>query len=228
MSNVLQVAGVAAMVGDPARANMLLALSDGRSLPAGELAHAARVSAATASGHLARLVGAGLLSVTPQGRHRYYRIASAGVAALLEQMMAVAAEAPQRRRVPSRADAALREARTCYDHLAGRLGVALADSLAASGRVVLTEDGGEVTPDGLTFLADLGVDVARPRTRPFCRPCLDWSERRPHLAGHVGAALCRRCLDLGWIARQRDSRAVTVTGPGRQAFRSLFHLRDGA
>ena len=222
MSDVLQMAEIGALIGDPARANMLLALGDGRALPAGELAYAARVSPQTASGHLARLAGAGLLSVVSQGRHRYYRLASARVGALLEAALAVAADAPPRRTVPGRMDAALRAGRTCYNHLAGRLGVALADALHAAGHVRLAEDGAGVTPQGLDFFAAFGLDLPQTRRRPFCRTCIDWSERRLHLSGELGAALCRHCLALGWIERQRDSRAVKVTEAGATGLRSVF------
>ncbi|MBV8614783.1 MAG: hypothetical protein JOY66_13605 [Acetobacteraceae bacterium] len=120
----------------------------------------------------------------------------------------------------------MRAARTCYDHLAGRLGVAIADSLVKQGRVVLSADGGEVTEAGHAFLRDLGADPARGGApgRVFCRTCLDWSERRPHLAGRLGAALCARCLELGWIARQRDTRAVAITAVGRDGFARLFGI----
>lgn len=222
MTNVLQVAEVAALVGDPARANMLLALGDGRALPAGELAASAGIAAPTASGHLGRLVQAGLLSVVQQGRHRYYRLASARVGTLLEAVMAVAADAPPRRAVASRADSTLRAGRTCYNHLAGRLGVALADALAEQGHVTLTEEGGEVTPKGIGFLEAFGLDMSASRRRPFCKTCIDWSERRLHLSGQVGAGLCRRCVELGWIERQRDGRAVSVTARGRAGLRETF------
>lgn len=224
----MRIAEVASLLGDPARVNMMLALSDGRALPAGELALAARIAPGTASGHLGRLVGGGMLVVAPQGRHRYYRIASAEVAALLETVLAVASSQDEghgrARRVPSRADAALREARTCYNHLAGRLGVALADALAASGHVTLGVDGGEVTPQGVDFLAGFGLDLGKTRHKAFCRTCIDWSERRLHLSGHVGAALCRRCLDLGWIERRPASRAIDVTAAGRKGFQAAFGL----
>ena len=226
MSEVLQLAGLGAAIGDPARANMLLALLDGRALPAGELAYHAGVAAPTASGHLARLVEAGLLAVVKQGRHRYYRLANAGVAGLLEAVMAAgpaAAPGPI-----SRVDPALRAARTCYDHLAGELGVALTDALARARHVRVVEEGAEVTPQGMRFLADFGLDL-RPRLpRLICRICIDWSERRPHLAGQVGVALCRRCLALGWIERQRDGRAVRVTPAGAAGFQATFGISAAA
>ena len=225
MTEVVQMAETAALLGDPARANMLWALMDGGARTAKELAFAAHVSAPTASGHLGKLAASGLLAVARQGRHRYYRLASPSVGAMMEALLAgtVPRAAPPR---PWRGGEALRAARTCYDHLAGRLGVAIADSLVEQGRVVLSADGGEVTEAGHAFLHDLGADPARGGGpgRVFCRTCLDWSERRPHLAGRLGAALCARCLELGWIARQRDTRAVAITAVGRDGFARLFGI----
>lgn len=219
------LAEVAALVGDPARANMLAALMDGRALTASELAFMARVTPQTASAHLAKLTESHLLSVTSQGRHRYFKLASPLVGRMLEGIMAVAAiEAPKRHRPASPQDAALRQCRTCYDHLAGRVGVALADALTHEGHVVLGEDGGSVTDSGGGFLRGIGIDLAadRPRQRCFCRPCLDWSERRPHLAGALGAALATKAFEQGWIERLRDTRAVTVTPLGEAAMSRLF------
>jgi DNA-binding transcriptional ArsR family regulator len=226
MRDGVQLAEVAALVGDPARAHILGALMDGRALTAGELAYAASVSPQTASGHLAKLTEGRLLVVAHQGRHRYFRLASPAVARMLEGIMAVAANGPPRYRPASKADAAMRIARTCYDHLAGRLGVGLADALRARGQVVLGEDGGEVTDAGAAFLGGFGIDldVGRRSRRPFCRPCLDWTERRPHLAGALGAALAGRCFDLGWIERRRDGRALAITRAGERGFKERFDL----
>jgi DNA-binding transcriptional ArsR family regulator len=221
-----RLAEVAALVGDPARANILSALMDGRALTAGELSSAARVSPQTTSGHLAKLAEAKLLACEKQGRHRYYRLASPLVGQMLEGIMAVAADGPPRYRPASKLDDAMRAARSCYDHLAGRLGVGLADALCGHRHVVLTEEGGEVTEAGAQFLTEFGVDLdgARERRRMFCRPCLDWTERRPHLAGAIGAALATRCFDLGWIERRRGSRALTITAAGRRGFAQSFAL----
>ncbi len=211
MSSVNRMAEIAAAVGDPSRASILSALMDGRSLTAKELAFAAGVSAPTASGHLAALSGAGLLVCTPQGRHRYFRLASPLVGSMLENIMTVASATQPSERLPAwRGPEALRMARTCYDHLAGRLGVAIAARLEASGHVVLGADGGEVTEAGRGFLAGFGIspEEGGSRRRIYRRPCLDWSERRSHLAGRVGAAIAERCFALGWIERMRDSRAV--------------------
>jgi DNA-binding transcriptional ArsR family regulator len=223
MNDINRMASVAALLGDPARANILTALMDGRALTAKELAFAARVSAPTTSGHLARLTEANLLAVQKQGRHRYFRLASPLIGQMLESIMAVAG--PEPGRLPSwRGGEALRTARTCYDHLAGRLGVALADSLCAAGHLALSADGGEVTEQGHAFLAGFGAEPVAGK-RVFCRPCLDWSERRPHIAGRLGAALASRCLELGWIERQRDSRAVTITAAGATGFADRFGIR---
>lgn len=225
MSSQAQLAEVAALVGDPARANMLMALSDGRALTATELAYLARITPQTASGHLAKLVDGRLLAVARQGRHRYFRLASPLVGRMLESINAMASlEGPPRHRPYSPAEDALRRARFCYDHLAGRLGVDLADALVARGYVEFGEDGGAVTPEGAAFFARFGLDLAAKTRRAFCRPCLDWSERRPHIAGAVGAGLAERCLALGWIQRQRDTRAVSVTAKGRAGLRETFGI----
>ena len=178
----------------------------------------------TASEYLSKLVKARLVEVTKKRRYRYYRIASPLVASMLESIKAVAAiEVPRRHQPRSAEDDALRLALTCYDHLAGKLGVALADALVANGSVVLTPDGGEVTDSGMELLRKFGTDLsAKPGRRIFCRPCLDWSERRYHLAGRVGAAICRHCLDIGWLTRERDTRAVHITGAGRRGLRDTF------
>jgi DNA-binding transcriptional ArsR family regulator len=216
----LHVAELGALLGDPARANILAALIDGRALTATELAAIAGVAPQTASGHLARLTRSNLLALDKQGRHRYYRLASPLVGSMLESVMAVAAvQLPPRKAGPSRLDEAMRAARTCYDHIAGRLGVAISDALIARGCIVLAEDGGEVTAAGADFLAAFGAEVTPSGTRRvFCRPCLDWSERRWHIAGAVGAALCKRCIDLHWVTRADNTRALTITAKGRRGF----------
>src|SRR5262249_33805987 len=215
---------VAALVGDTARATMLAALMGGQSLTASELADLANVTRATASGHLAKLTAARLLDVTSKRRFRYYRIASPLVAQMLESIKLVAAlEVPPRYRPRSARDDAERFARTCYDHIAGRVGVAIADALVASGAIVLSPEGGEVTAAGARLLAGFGVALAPP-TPPgiFCRPCLDWSERRWHVAGHVGAEICRRCFELGWLQRRRDTRALRLTPAGASGLAETF------
>jgi len=224
MTSGLNTAEIAALIGDPGRANMLGALMSGRALTATELASVAGVSRPTASEHLAKLTQSRLIALTRQGRHRYYRLASAQVAHMLEAIMAVSADRDEQLpRAVRRIDPALREARTCYDHLAGRLGVSLADALMAKNAVVLTADAGEVTDRGRDMLLDFGIalDAAHPAKRLLCRPCLDWSERRPHLAGRLGAALQERLFGLGWVERS-FGRSVIVTGGGRLGLSQTF------
>jgi DNA-binding transcriptional ArsR family regulator len=226
MTSTPPIAEIAALVGNPARANMLTALLDGRALTASELAYAGHVSAQTASGYLAKLTEARLLALEKHGRYSYYRLASPLIGRMLEGIMAVAADGPQSHQPHWKGGEALRTARTCYDHLAGKLAVALADTLVARRQIVLAEDGGQVTTQGIRFLSEFGIDpisVER-RRRTFCRPCLDWSERRPHLAGAVGAALATRCFELGWIERLRDSRAVAILPAGQRGFAELFGI----
>jgi DNA-binding transcriptional ArsR family regulator len=210
---------VAALVGDTARATMLAALMGGQSLTSSELAGLACISRPTASEHLAKMVNARLLNVTQKRRNRYYRIASPLVARMLESIKAVAAlEMPARYRPRSARDDAMRFARTCYDHLAGQLGVAIADALSARRFVILGEDGGALTPAGARFLTAFGIEVQSNNAgrRIFCRACLDWSERRYHIAGFVGAEIWKRTQDLGWVTQQHGERAVQVTPAGRR------------
>jgi len=221
------IAEAASLIGDPARANMLAALLDGRAMTATELGFAAGVAPSTASGHLSKLVDGRLLAVASSGRHRYFRLASPAVARVLEDLMTLAADGPPRHRPRTRCDEAMARARTCYDHLAGKLGVALADGLVERNHVRLGDEGGLLTQSGRAFLGDLGVEVEarRKSRRAFCRLCLDWSERRWHIGGAVGAALASRCFDLGWVERQSQGRAVTVTPAGERAFEDLFGVR---
>ena len=223
------LAQTGALIGDPARANILLALMDGRALTAGELAWHAGVSAQTTSGHLGKLVEARLVGVVRQGRHRYHRLASTEVARAVEALSALAAAGPVRHRPTGPRDEAMRAARTCYDHLAGRLAVGLVDSLCVNGHLLIgdeTEGAAAVTEAGRAFLAgELGIELGPAAgRRPLCRTCLDWSERRPHLAGRLGAALCRRSLELGWVAAMPYTRAVAITPLGRQGFTRTFGL----
>jgi DNA-binding transcriptional ArsR family regulator len=226
MTADVRMAEVAALIGDPARANIMAALMGGQALTAGELVYAAGVSPQTTSGHLGKLTDGRLIACVKQGRHRYYRIATPRVAEMLEGIMAVVADAPPRHRPSSKLDEAMLNARTCYDHVAGKLGVGLTDALCAHDHLVLTEEGGEITDSGAAFFERFGVDLAaaRHRRRIFCRPCLDWTERRPHLGGTVGAVLAQRCLDLKWLQRMRDSRALLITPAGRQGFNETFGL----
>ena len=224
--NTNQIARIAALVGEPARTGMLVALMDGRALTANELANAGRITPATASRHLALLVEADLLKVEKQGRHRYHRLASAEVARVLEGIMQLAAQsatAPARIATGPR-DAAMRLARTCYDHLAGGIAVAIADKLVQEGAVVLEDETAAVTDRAGAVLAGLGlrsevVNAQGTGKRPPCRPCLDWAERRVHLAGRLGALLCSHCLQRGWLLQKPKSRTLKLTPAGTAAFR---------
>ena len=236
MASNAMFAEVAALAGDPARAGMLHALMDGRALTASELAYVAGITPQTASAHLARMTAIGLLSVEKQGRHRYHRLATSAVAHMLESIMQVASDLePSRKRLTvGPRDVALRKARTCYDHLAGQLGVALADALVAQGHAEMNRDAGIVTDAGLEFLHRIGIDVeaalARCMKRPgrvLCRPCLDWSERKPHLAGALGTALCAHSFESGWIRRMDGTRAVMITPKGHRVFREEFRAQLG-
>ena len=227
--NALEMAEVASLIGDVSRANILAALMDGRALTALELSLAAGVTPQTASSHLAKLLGANLLAVAKQGRHRYYRLATAQVARTLEAVMALTADAPPRHRAKSRLDDELRAARMCYDHVAGRIGVGISDALIGQGHVVLEGDAGEVTESGRQFFAALGVDLTAPikSRRVFCRACLDWSERRPHIAGRVGAEIANLCFERKWLARKAASRALTVTDKGGTMLSEAFGVDLG-
>lgn len=232
--NTNQIAHIASLVGEPARTAMLLALMDGRALTAHELAAAGHIGAATASRHLALLVDAGLLAMERQGRHRYHRLASPEVARVLEGITHLAAQqAPLRRTVTGPRDAAMRMARTCYDHIAGRLGVAITQHLLDTGAIAFDGEAGHVTDLAAPVLKRLGVDTAALSgtggKRPHCRPCLDWSERRAHVAGRLGALICSHCLGSGWLVRKKESRALEVTPAGVVALRNgLGHARWNA
>ncbi len=233
MVTIAGLAETAALVGDPARAAMLVALLDGRALTAGELARVGGVSAQTASGHLARLLDAGMVAVVPQGRHRYFRIARSEVAASLESLLAATfhRQAVQRGRSVQTGprDPDLRRARVCYDHLAGALGVALFDAMAARGQIRLGAQGAELSEAGQRLLVGLGISPDAigepgPSGHGRCRPCLDWSERRDHLAGRAAAAICTLALDRGWVRRAAGTRAVNVTAAGALAFGRHFGI----
>lgn len=232
MVNTNRMAEIGLLIGEPARAAMLDALMDGRALTAGELAGVAGITPQTASGHLARLAEANLLAVERQGRHRYHRLASTEVAELIESVTRIAAltlPSSVRRPVTGPRDAQMRLARTCYDHLAGGLGVAVTDALVARDVIAFDDGAGIVTPDGMDRLAALGITVDGPpkrSARPLCRPCLDWSERRPHLAGRLGAAVCSHFIDQHWVTRVNGSRALRITPKGQQALRERFGIAE--
>lgn len=218
------IARIASLVGDPARANMLTALMSGAALTASELALEAGVSLPTASSHLARLREGGLLTVASQGRHRYYGLASPQVAGMLEAIMGVAASVGPKRVRPGPREARMREARVCYDHLAGEHAVRMLDSLLD--RKILVREGKEIRlgRTGPAHFAAIGIDVGRGQKtrRPVCRACLDWSVRRSHLAGRLGAAILDKILAEKWARREKDSRVVTFTPRGKAEFERIF------
>ena len=228
--NTNHIARIASLVGEPARAAMLLQLMDGRMLTATELARAGNVSAQTGSRHLALMVETGLMCVDQRGRHRYHRLASAEVAKVLEGLMRIAGQPPAHRAlVTGPRDEAMRMARVCYDHIAGRLGLAIAESLLREEAIEFDGDGGQVTDRAGEVLQRWGLALepgpqqAR-RGRPFCRPCLDWSERKSHLAGRLGAMLCAHCLEQGWLARSAGSRTLAISPAGAWVFRDRLGL----
>jgi len=213
----MRLADLAALIADPARARMLTALSGGTALTATELAIEAGIAPSTASSHLAKLTAANLLAIEQQGRHRYFRLFDEEIASMLETLMGVAKRDPTRR---GPKDPAMRVARVCYDHLAGERGVWLFDSLLRRDAI----RGIDVTSAGRALFARLEIDVAsleRSR-RPLVRTCLDWSERRHHLAGSLGAAILQRMLALAWARRELSSRALIFSASGERAFREQF------
>jgi len=205
---------------------MVSALLDGRALTASELALAAQIRPQTASTHLAKLTEAGLLSVVRSGRHRHFRLASPTVVDMIDRIVAVALAKRPRYRPLSRQARALSAARICYDHLAGRLSVDLTDSLVARKYVVLDDEAAEITMAGARFFTAFRIELPTLRStrRHSCRLCLDWTERRPHIAGALGAALTKRYFDLGWMERMRRSHAVIVTRLGRRGFQETFGI----
>lgn len=226
----LEVASAAHLIGEPARAVMLLALTDGRPRPAGELAFAARVSAQTASSHLGKLLAGGLLEVETEGRHRYYRLAGPHVAVALEHLAAICPPEAVRRKPLSREAQNLRFARCCYDHLAGRLGVAVTLAVVARGYLAAAADKQfEVTPAGTDWFTCMGLDMSalKPTRRGLARQCLDWTERQHHLAGPLGVQFTGLLCAKGWLRRHRHSRAVLVTPLGWAGLKQQLGLDPG-
>ncbi|MFJ5711237.1 ArsR/SmtB family transcription factor [Streptomyces sp. NPDC093105] len=224
------LAAFAALFAEESRAAMLLALLDGRAWTAGELARHARVAPSTATEHLGKLVAGGVLAEERQGRHRYVRLAGPAIAQLVEELANLAgpgADEPPRSLAAASAGRAMARGRTCYDHLAGRLGTAVTDALTARG--LLRQDTGfALTDDGLEWFAGLGIPLVPKGRRPLARGCLDWTERRPHLAGLAGAALCAHALDSGWCVRIGSARAVKVTPAGERALRRELGIEADA
>lgn len=223
------IAPVAALFAEPSRAAMLRALLDGRALTAGELARVAGVSAATASEHLARLLDGGLVVVRRQGRHRYYELSGPPVADALESLSLISHDVPPRSLRQSTEARALAAGRTCYDHLAGRAGVELLDALLRTRVLVSVDEEYEVTQTGTELLGSWGVDVVELRgdRRRFAGSCLDWTQRRSHLSGALGAAITSRLFELGWIARGQRRRSVVITDAGRAGLAQTFGWQPG-
>lgn len=219
------ISKLASVIGDPARAAMLSALMSGKALTSSELAAEGGIGAATASSHLAKLQDAGLVRVRPQGRHRYWALAHADVAHVLETLMGLAARTESRVRTGPK-HAAMRKARVCYNHLAGDYGVRLFACLVEKDVIVEMDDGVSLGPNSSGFIADMGLNL-KPG-RPVCRACLDWSERRSHLAGSLGAALLTRVFDLGWAKRDPETRAVHFTADGERQFLRLTRRENTA
>ena len=219
------IAAIGALMGDPARACILTALMSGRALTASELAAAAGVTPPTASGHLAQLTKGGLLTVEKQGRHRYYRLASADVAGAVEAMMCLATQSQAKPVRTGPKDPELRHARICYDHLAGTCGVELLARLTNAKLIALDDSGIVVTSRGESQFQEFGIDIEmlKRAKRPICKPCLDWSERRWHLAGGLGAQLLARFFELNWAQRQSGTRIVKFTPHGKMKFAKLFN-----
>lgn len=217
------IARLAALIGDPARANMLSALMTGSALTAGELAVEAGVTPQTASAHLVRLQDGGLLALRKQGRHRYFALKNEEVARVLEGLMGLAASSGHLRSRPGPRNNALRRARICYNHLAGEMGTHLYEALVAGKRVIATEGTPVLSEAGASLMLGFGIDVdglSRGRA-PLCRECLDWSERRSHLAGSLGRAVFQQIRDLGWATCDRATRIVTFSKEGERAFGAL-------
>jgi DNA-binding transcriptional ArsR family regulator len=222
------IARLGALIGDPARANILSALMSGKALTATELAVEAGITGQTASSHLKKLMEGGLLAQAKQGRHRYFTLAGPDVGATLESLMGLAANKGHLRTRTGPRDPAMRTARVCYDHLAGDMAVRIYDSLETRGFLTTSTDAGGIalTETGEVFLSTIGVDLAplKAARRPLCRPCLDWSERRNHLAGAVGAALLSRFQENKWLRREPDSRVVHISPKGEAELKALFPI----
>ena len=223
----VELSSVARLVGDRSRATMLMALMDGRALTAGELASIAGIGAPAASAHLSKMLDGGVVALAAQGRHRYYRIASADVAHALESLAVVSKARPIQTLRTSSAARALRPARLCYDHIAGQLGVRIHDHLAAIGAIAIGPDGMTLSATGDEWFTRAGVDVggSRHTRRPLIRTCLDWTERRSHLAGLLPAGLATSFLDQGWLRRRAPGeRGLTMTSDGTYALAELLDI----
>lgn len=226
MKEVPDISRIATLIGDPARANMLNALMSGKVLTATELAHEAGVTVQTASSHLRQLQEGGLLALSKQGRHKYFTLANEEVAQVLESLTNFAFGSGHTRTRTGPKNAELRKARVCYNHLAGEMGIRLFDSLSAQGLLCHTQDGLGLTGEGQGFVTGFGIDLSTLNSKksPLCKECLDWSERRYHLAGSLGRALLNRFEALDWAKRVPNSRIIRFTPHGQAAFDQAFPL----
>ncbi|MBS4190391.1 helix-turn-helix transcriptional regulator [Bacillus sp. FJAT-49705] len=220
------VAEIAFLLGEKSRATILISLMDGRFHTASELAYMAAITPQTASFHLSKLIEASLVNVDKQGRHRYYQLANEEVARILESFLAISPPPEVRSLKQSSQVKLLREARTCYDHLAGKLGVGLTESMLNTGYLEKEERNFVVTPKGEQFFTDFGIDLGqlKRKRRSFSHACLDWSERHHHLAGALGNELMKHFLDLSWIVQVPSIRAVKVTDKGKVGFKQHFNM----
>ena len=218
MNDFPDIASVAALIGDSTRANMLMALMDGRAYTATELALFGDVTPSTASSHLARLQKGGLIKQMKQGRHRYFQLATDDIAEMLEKLMSVTSSLKERTVPRHPQNQELRYARICYDHLAGEMGVKLMDSLIEQQFIMQQRDAIEVTPAGMEWCQNEGIQIDKYKTRrrPLCRPCLDWTERKTHLAGAMGAAILDRIIDLKYARREVESRVIIFREEGKR------------
>lgn len=218
------VANVAALIGDPARANILTALMAGKALTVSELANEAGVTLQTTSAHLSKLFAGGMVTARKQGRHKYVELASSKVAEAIEALMGLAADTGHLRTRIGPRDEALRTARRCYNHLAGSAGVQLYDSLTRLGYLSVETGGLSLSADGREFVGHLGIDLGQLSTSrtPLCRECLDWSERKTHLAGSLGRALLDYMIEDKWVRQNANSRAIIFTPRGEQRFAAAF------
>ncbi|HEX4205042.1 MAG TPA: winged helix-turn-helix domain-containing protein [Ktedonobacteraceae bacterium] len=226
MPGDVNITPIAALLADPTRVNILLALGDGRALPAGELARRARVAASTVSMHLSKLVEYRMLTVEKQGRHRYFRITDLSIMQAIEVLAPFALDTPAHSLRESEVGGAIRQARMCYNHLAGVLGVTISQALVEKQLLVSIDEGYTLTSEGEQWFHELGIDIAKKKKQGvlFVPHHIDWSERRYHVAGNLGAALARRLIELEWITHTTSSRAVHVTEKGRQALSDELQL----
>lgn len=218
------IASVAAAIGDASRALMLSALADGRAMPAGDLARYARVSPQTASSHLDKLFKANLLSVEAQGRHHYYRLRNARVAELIESLSVIARPVEPLTEWQRERASQLRFARTCYGHLAGKLGVAITQALCTRSYLIDEDSVFRISDSGAAWFRSIGIEIGALRRRPLTKSCLDWSERRHHVAGALGVALCMRAIELRWVVKVRDGRTLLLSDRGKVRLQSELGL----